>query len=110
MVGGTLQGIVERDLQAELVGGPYEVVEVIKSAERGMHRRVPAGLIADSPRAAHIAGPRNQRVVRPLAMRMANGMDRGQIDDVEAERGELGEATLRIREGAVPPRDRALGA
>ena len=53
-----------------------------------MHGVVPAGLRADRPWRAGVVGPRSQRVVRALAERVPDRMDRRQVDHVEAHRAD----------------------
>ena len=60
-----------------------------------MDRRVAAARVADRPRRAGIAGRRRERVVGALAVRQADRVDRRQVEDVEAELGELGDDLLR---------------
>ena len=55
----------------------------------GWTRGVPALGAADRPRAARVARLGRQRVVPALAVRDADRVDRRQVDDVEAELGEL---------------------
>src|SRR5882672_3920984 len=57
---------------------------------------------ADGPRAARLAGRGRQRVVAAFAVRAADGMDRRQVDDVEAHGGRAVELRLRVLERAVP--------
>src|SRR5690606_41945168 len=63
---------------------------------------VAAGASADRPRAARVARGRVERVVSPFAMRLADRMDRRQIDDIEAERRDVRQPRLRALERAVP--------
>src|SRR5690606_18292776 len=65
---------------------------------------------ADGPGRPHVARLTHPRVVASLAVRKADRMDRRQVDDVEAERGDLGDPALRVAEGAVTTRLRALRA
>src|SRR5581483_10911470 len=51
----------------------------------GVDRRVAALLAADRPRAADVAGLGRLGVVPALAVRLPDRVDRGEVDDVEAE-------------------------
>ena len=69
----------------------------------------PPSLAADRPRAARIVRAGGERVVPSLAVRLPDRMNRRQVDDVEAELGELRqqrahalEAAPRTREELVP--------
>ena len=84
-------------------------LEVLERAELRVDRVVAALVAADRPRAAHVALRRPRRVVAALAVRRADRVDRRQVDDVEAELGELRqhlldalEAAPRAREELVP--------
>ena len=73
-------------------------------AELGMDRVVAAGLVADRPRAAGVVGAGVERVVAALAVRVADRVDRRQVEDVEAELGAGAGAALRRR--LKPPNER----
>src|SRR5262249_4356979 len=94
---------VERDLEAPARRGLHEPVEVVERAEVGMHRGVAAVGGTDGPWAAGLARLRRERVVAALAVRPTDGVDRRQIDDVEAHRGRAVELGLRILERPVTP-------
>ncbi len=57
-----------------------------------MHRVVPALRGADGPRRARVARLRDERVVRTLAVGHADGVDRREVEHVEAHVGHAGEA------------------
>ena len=84
VVGGALQGDVHRHLEAELLRPGDEGVEVLDRAEIGVDRVVAARGRADRVRGAGVARLRLQGVVAPLAEGGADGVDRGQVGDVEA--------------------------
>ncbi len=65
-----------------------------------MDRVVAALLAPDRPGAARIALLRLERVVAPLAVRLADRVDRRQVDDVEAELGQLRQHLLDALEAA----------
>jgi len=109
VVGRALDREVEGDLDAHLAAALDEPVEVVDRAERRIDRVVAAELGADRPRAARVALLRAQRVVLPLSVRRPDRVDRREIDDVEAELGELRqdveqafEPAPRAREELVP--------
>ncbi len=102
VVGRALHGEVERDLEAELAGASDEAVEVVEGSEIGMHGLVATLGPADRPGAPRIGGRRHQRVVPPLAVGGADGVDRRQVHHVEAEIGDLGQH----RPYAVEPAER----
>ena len=97
MVGRALDRQVERDLDARLPAGRDHRVEVLPRAELGMDRLVAALRPADRPRASGIALGRDERVVPALAVRRPDRVHRRQVDDVEAELGQLPEAPRRPR-------------
>ena len=80
-----------------------EGTEVVERAEGGLDGVVAAGCAADRPRAADVAGCRDLRVVAPLAMDAADGMDGRQVEHVEAHRGDVVETRDDVAEGAVTP-------
>ena len=68
----------------------HEAVEVLQRPQVGMHGASwPPRLDADRPRAAGIARAGGQRVVGALAVRLADRVDRREVQDVEAERGQI---------------------
>ena len=73
-----------------------ERAEVLDRAELGVDRVVAARLVADRVRAAGVVRAGDERVVAALAVRVADRVDRRQVEDVEAELGE--------RAGAAPRR------
>ncbi len=120
VIGRALQGQVECDLETEPVGLGDERGEVLRGAEVRVDRVVPAGRAvgertADRPRAARVVRAGGGRVVRPLAVRDADRVDRREVHDVEAHRRHGGKpggggAEGAARPGAVVPPRRAFGA
>ena len=106
VVGRALEGQVERDVDAALARARQQVLEVREGAELGVDRGVAALGAADGPRAAEVARLGLGVVVRALAERGADRVDRRQVEDVEAELGDVVEPLLDVLEGAVG----ALGA
>ncbi len=105
VVRGALERVVERDLDAELVGTRDEAVEVLHRAEPRIDRIVAAVLAPDRPRAPGIVGARHERVVLPLAIRDADRMNRREIHRIEPELGDARELLLGVGERSVPARD-----
>ena len=101
VVGRALQREVQRDLHAEVAGARDERVEVVDRAQLGVDRVVAALGRADGPRRADVAGPGVHGVVAALAVHGADGVDRGQVDDVEAHRRDAVELLGRGDERAV---------
>ena len=109
MVGRALDREVERDLDPELAPRATSRSKSSIVPSSGLDRGVAALLAADRPRAARVAGLGGQRVVAALAVREPDRVDRREVDDVEAEVGELGQLLLdalepapRAREELVP--------
>ncbi len=92
-----------------LGGGRDQALELGERAELRGDRRVAALGRPDRPRASGVAGRRDERVVPALAVGDPDRVDRGEVDDVEAELGQLrqdgldaGETAERAREELVP--------
>src|SRR5690606_22419489 len=85
MIRRALESDVERDLEALPSRVLDERTEILERAERGMHALVPARRGTDLPRRARLTRARIEPVVRALAMRHADRVNRRQIHDVEAE-------------------------
>ena len=90
--GAALQGEVQRHLHAQVAGAVDERVEVRPGCPvRGGRRVVPAVGRADRPRRAHVAGGSGSGIDArcwALAVHRADGVDRRQVDHVEAHRGD----------------------
>ena len=84
-----------------------QAAEVVERAELRQDRGVAAFVGADRPRAADVVGLGDERVVAALALDPADRVDRREVQDVEAEPGDVRQARLDVLEGAVPPRRRA---
>ena len=107
MVGRGLQRQVDRHFHAEFPGAGDERVEVGERAEVRVDGVVPAFRRADRPRRARVAGARLKGVVPPLAEGRADGVDRRQVDDVEAH---LRDRLKTARRGVQRPGDRLPAA
>src|SRR5450759_5079355 len=110
VIGSTLKGDVERQLQAVLCCAGHQAPEVLESTELWMHRFVSAFRRADRPGAAGVIRSGRRAVVAPLAEAAADGVDRRQIEDVEAHGGDVIQAFLDVPERAVQARLRRAGA
>ena len=77
-----------------LGGSLREVFQVVDRSELRMDGIVPAGLVADRPRGAGVGPARNQCVVTSLSVGVADRMDRGEVDDVEAQLGKARDLLL----------------
>ncbi len=109
VVGRALDREVERDVDAELGGAGDEPLELLHRPELRVERVVAAVLAADRPGRAGVGRPRGERVVAALAVRVPDRVHRRQVEDVEAELGQVlelgldaGEAAPRAREELVP--------
>ena len=100
MVGRALDREVERDLEPQLARAGDQAVEIVDRPQLGIDGGVAARLPADRPWAARVALRRLEGVVPPLAVRLADRVDRREVDDVEAEAGELGQHLLDALEPA----------
>ncbi|GAA5703429.1 hypothetical protein Save01_04251 [Streptomyces avermitilis] len=101
MIGRALKREVEGDLQAQAPGPPHEHVEVLDRPEVRVDRVVTALGRADRPGHPHVVGGRRQGVVGALAEGAADGVDRREVDDVEAHLRDGGQPLGRRTERAV---------
>ena len=83
MVGRCLQREIKRYFQAKLLGARDQLLEVFYCAQFG----VGGGVVLDGPRASHITGLSNDRVIFSLAVHLANGMNGWKIHRIEAHIG-----------------------
>ena len=103
VVRGRLQREVQRDLEAQVLGLGDEAVEGVPVAEVGVQGVVSAGGVADGPGRARVLGGGVQGVVLALLERVADRVDRREVDDVEAHGRDLVEAVVAGVEGARDP-------
>ncbi|KAI3480411.1 hypothetical protein L1887_57425 [Cichorium endivia] len=96
-----LDGEVEGDLQAMLGGGGHQAAEVLAATQLRVDRVVAAVRAADGVGAAGIVRPGLQGIVAALAELAADGVDRREIEDVEAHVADHRQACVNIVEGAV---------
>ncbi len=87
----------------------HEALKVRQRAQLWLDRRVTAVLAADRPRAAGVAGLRHQRVVATFAVGSTDGVDRREVDDVEAQLRQSWQLALRVLERAVDAGSATLG-
>src|SRR5690606_29208956 len=85
MVGRALNGEIERDFQAVLVGSCNKASEVFEASKLRMNGIVSAFTRADGVGASGVARHRLQRVVARLSVRAPYGMNGRQIENVEAK-------------------------
>src|SRR4051794_39527999 len=102
MIERALRGEIERHFEPVLPAGRHEPAKIGERAELGMDRVMAAFLRADGVETAGVVGFGLKRVVAPLAIGMANRMDRREIDDIEAETGDVRQPCDAIIERAVP--------
>ena len=110
MVGRALHREVQGHLHPMVGAGGDEAAEIGERAELRMDGVVAAVRRADGVEAAGIAGVGGEGVVAALAVGAADRMDRGEIDHIEAERCDLGQARDAVVERAVAARNAALAA
>ena len=108
VVRGALDGEVERDVDLVLRGGGAQRGDIVVRAQLLVHRVVAARRVADRPRRARVVRGRHQHVVGALAVREADGMDRRQVEDVEAELGQPGELGLHAAQPAEGAREQLV--
>ncbi len=89
VVRGALQREVQRDLDAHRPRLRRQAPHVGLGPQLRVHGGVAAFGGPDRPWAARIARPRDERVARSLAVGDADRVDRRQVEDVEAQLGEL---------------------
>ena len=95
VIGGALEGDVERQLETTRVTGVDDRVHVVEGPEVGMDGEV----VGDPPWAADVTGCRLDAVVATLAMDDADRVDRREVDDIETHRGDVVEAIDHIAQG-----------
>ncbi len=99
MVRRALQGEIQGDLHAQGTGPRDEQVEVLDRAQVRVHGVVATVLTADRPGRAGVVRAGNEGVVRTLAVDLADRVDRGQVDHVEAHRRDRRQALSGGEEG-----------
>ena len=84
VVGGALQGEIECDFEAELMGAVAERFEIVHGAEQRVNGVVAAEFGADAERGAGVVRAGDQGIVAAFAIGHADREDRRQVYDVEA--------------------------
>src|SRR5579862_8460217 len=105
VVGRALDGEVERDLDPMPFRLGDEPAELLLRAERWVDRVVAAPLGADRPGAADVAELCTLGVVSSLPVRLPDGVDRREVEDVEPELGEAREQRAHALEAAPRARE-----
>ena len=101
MVGRALIGDVEGDFQAVAAGGFDERVEILKRAQLGVDGLVAAFRRADGPGTAGVAVAGFRDVVFSLAVGVADGMNRRQVEHVESHVGDVRKPGDHVSKGAL---------
>lgn len=101
MIGGTLEGDVQGDVERVRFCGCYKLVEVVERAELRMNGSVAAEGGADGPGASVISGRGLDRVVGTFAKGVSDGMNGRHVEHVKAHGGDSGHARFDVVEGAV---------
>src|SRR5262249_41334582 len=102
MIERALGGEIERHLEPMLPTGRHETAEIGGGAEPGMPRVMAALRGTDRIETAGVVGASLERVIASLAIGVADRMDRGEVDDVEAETGNVWQPRNAIVERAMP--------
>ena len=110
MVGRALDGEVDGDLQPVVARSRDQPGEILEIAELRMDGVVAALGRTDGIGAAGIGGAGRQGVVATLAVGGADGVDRREIEDVEAHFLDVGQAVDDVVEGPVAIDIAGLGA
>lgn len=101
VIGRALHGKIQCHFQAMFTRHMHQLAKFLEAAELRVHGVVAALLAADRVGAAGVSRAGLEAVVRPLAMRPADGMNRRKIQHIEAHPGDLGDACVHVGEGAV---------
>ena len=101
MVRRAVEGEVQGHLEAAIVAGGDEGAAFLEGSQLRVHGLVAAVRVADGVRAAGLAGLGHERIVGPLALGHADGVDGRQVDHVEAHGLDVLEAIGHVREGGA---------
>src|SRR5688572_13608957 len=88
VIGRALDREVEADLEAYLLRLVDESIEVVDRAEVRVDRFVPACFGTDRPRDPDVVWLGYERVVLAFTEVLSDRVDRWQVDDIEAHRGD----------------------
>jgi hypothetical protein len=108
VVGGGLDGEVERDVDAVLRRRGAQRPHVVVRAELGMHAVVAARRVADRPRRPGIALAGHERVVAALAVGQPDRVDGWQVEDVEAQLAQPRQLLLHAAQAAEGTREQLV--
>src|SRR5229473_936218 len=84
---------------------PDKSFEILERTQLWMHRLVAAFRGANCPWAAHVLGPSLWRILAAFSAGAADGVDRGQVQDVEPKALNVRQNGLAVLERAVASRD-----
>ena len=84
MVRRTIDGEIERNLHSALSYFTLEPIEILQRTERRFDCFMTTGFASDRPRHARIARLSSDEIVSPLAIGVADRMNRWKINHVEA--------------------------
>ncbi len=98
---GALDGEVQSDLQAVLAGRGHQFAEIVQRAQLRVDGVVTTLLAADGIGAARVVRAGLQAVVRTLAMLAPDGVDRREVQHVEAHVADRWQTLVHVAEGAV---------
>src|SRR5271170_3523237 len=108
VIGRALKGNIHRDFKPETLCPRHQMLKICKRAKFRMYRSMSSRFIPDGPGTANIARLRSYRIVFAFAKTLADGMNRRQIENVEAHVSDIFKPPFGILEGAVfPERGRA---
>src|SRR5215467_3093256 len=102
-------GVIRRALKSNIDGDLdpigscllHESPKVLQGSQLMLDRFMSSLQSADRPRAARISGAAGGSIVLSLPVGLSDGMNRRKIQDIEAHRGNVGEARLTVFERTV---------
>src|ERR1700722_5123310 len=100
MIGSALKGEVQGDFNLKFLRGGLQGLEIRERAEGGMNGLVATFDGADGPGTAGVSGLKRSGIIFSLTVIAADGMDRREIQNVEAHFSDVGEASDAIAEGS----------
>jgi hypothetical protein len=107
VIGGHLEGKVQRHLEAQPPCGDQQAIEIVEGAEPRLDRGVAPLGRSDGPRAPGSIRARLEPVVRSPTPGPSDRMDGRQVDDIEPEPGDVRKTIDERLEGPGPFRVRA---
>ena len=110
MVVGTLESDIQGDGQTSPVCLFNQTIKVVDCPQLGVNRLMAALGRTDGPRTANVGRRRTQRIVLPLAVPNADGMDWWQVKNVEAHLTEAIKLCYDVAECAMSAFFRSAGA